>query len=70
MIAALIALVLQTSFLTPPFGAAVFLKRCGPGNQYHGFTGVTAWPQLMVVNVFFMPQIVIWLPTAQLEIGT
>ncbi|ANK81400.1 MAG: C4-dicarboxylate ABC transporter [Rhizobiales bacterium NRL2] len=72
-IAALIALVLQTSFLTPPFGFSLFfLKGAAPPEInimqiYRGVVPLVAM-QLMVIGlVLFIPQIVIWLPTALLN---
>jgi len=72
-IAALIALVLQTSFLTPPFGFALFfLKGAAPPEIsimqiYRGVVPLVAIQLLVIGLVLFMPQIVIWLPTALLN---
>ena len=68
-VAALIALVLQTSFLTPPFGFALFfLKGSAPPeiNMLHIYRGVVPLVllQLMVIGaVLLMPGIATWLPS-------
>ncbi len=67
-IAATVALVLQTSFITPPFGFALFfLKGSAPpgislSDIYRG-----VWPilliQLLVIGVVLLfPELVLWLP--------
>lgn len=71
-IAALIALVLQTSFLTPPFGFALFfLKGSAPPeiNMLHIYRGVVPLVllQLVVIGaVLLMPGIATWLPSEAL----
>lgn len=68
-IGALIALVLQTSFLTPPFGFALFfLKGSAPPqiNMLEIYRGVIPLVLLQLVTigmVLAIPQIVTWLPT-------
>lgn len=68
-IGALIALVLQTSFLTPPFGFALFfLKGSAPPqiNMLEIYRGVIPLVLLQLATigmVLAMPQIVTWLPT-------
>ena len=67
-IAAIVALVLQTSFITPPFGFALFfLKGSAPpgislSDIYRG-----VWPilliQLLVIGIVLLfPELVLWLP--------
>ncbi|NQW11451.1 MAG: TRAP transporter large permease subunit [Alphaproteobacteria bacterium] len=71
-IGALIALVLQTSFLTPPFGFALFfLKGSAPPHIrmlaiYKGVVPLVAIQLLMIALVLTLPAIVTWLPTAAL----
>ncbi|OED43914.1 C4-dicarboxylate ABC transporter [Chromatiales bacterium (ex Bugula neritina AB1)] len=67
-IAAVVALVLQTSFITPPFGFALFfLKGSAPASVslFEIYRGV--WPilliQLLVIAlVLLFPELVLWLP--------
>jgi TRAP-type mannitol/chloroaromatic compound transport system permease large subunit len=61
---------LQTSFLTPPFGWALFfLKGVAPPGvtTRHLYTGVLPFIALQataLVLVFFFPKIATWLPQA------
>ncbi|MCP5265162.1 MAG: TRAP transporter large permease subunit [Burkholderiaceae bacterium] len=67
--AAITALVLQTSFLTPPFGFALFfLKGSAPrevslGQIYRGIVPILLLQLLVIGLVLAMPDIVAWLPT-------
>jgi tripartite ATP-independent transporter DctM subunit len=67
-IAMLITLNLQSSFLTPPFGWALFyLKGVAPpgvtiGDIYKGVVPFVLMQLLALVIVFFYPQIALWLP--------
>jgi len=69
-IAALIALVLQTSFLTPPFGWALFyLRSVAPPAVptmaiYKGVIPYIALQIVAVALLFLFPGIAIWLPRA------
>jgi tripartite ATP-independent transporter DctM subunit len=69
-LAALIALNLQTSFLTPPFGWALFfLKGAAPpqvttGMIYRGVFPFIAIQMLALVLLFSFPSIATWLPEA------
>ncbi|MGQ0750783.1 MAG: TRAP transporter large permease [Betaproteobacteria bacterium] len=64
----LICVILQTSFLTPPFGWALFfLRGVAPPqvttrHMYVGIIPFVAMQILTVVLVFFFPQIALWLP--------
>ncbi|MEK6594610.1 MAG: TRAP transporter large permease subunit [Pseudomonadota bacterium] len=64
----LICVTLQTSFLTPPFGWALFfLRGVAPPeittrHMYIGVIPFVAMQMLGVVLVFFFPQIALWLP--------
>ncbi|HJQ61809.1 MAG TPA: TRAP transporter large permease subunit [Burkholderiales bacterium] len=64
----LICVILQTSFLTPPFGWALFfLRGVAPPqvttrHMYVGIMPFVAMQVLTVVLVFFFPQIALWLP--------
>ena len=66
----LICVNLQTSFLTPPFGWALFfLRGVAPPeittrHIYLGVIPFVALQVLGVVLVFFFPQIATWLPKA------
>jgi TRAP-type mannitol/chloroaromatic compound transport system permease large subunit len=66
----LICVNLQTSFLTPPFGWALFfLKGVAPPEvtTRHIYLGVIPFIMmqvLAVVLVFFFPAIALWLPKA------
>ncbi|WP_416899497.1 MAG: TRAP transporter large permease subunit [Minwuia sp.] len=72
-IAALIALVLQTSFLTPPFGFSLFfLKGAAPPQIkitqiYRGVVPIVLLQLLVITLVLLLPQIAIWLPTTLLN---
>ena len=67
-IAALIALTLQTSFLTPPFGFALFfLKGAAPPTValrdiYRGIVPIVALQLLGIALVLALPGLVTWLP--------
>ncbi|HEX6062580.1 MAG TPA: TRAP transporter large permease subunit [Longimicrobiales bacterium] len=67
-LAMLICINLQTSFLTPPFGWALFFLRGVAPPQIttrHMYFGVMPFIGLQVIGVvlvFFYPQIVLWLP--------
>jgi tripartite ATP-independent transporter DctM subunit len=69
-LAMLICVNLQTSFLTPPFGWALFfLKGVAPPEVttrqiYVGVLPFIAMQVLAVALVFFFPQIALWLPKA------
>jgi tripartite ATP-independent transporter DctM subunit len=69
-LAMLICVNLQTSFLTPPFGWALFfLRGVAPPEitTRHIYTGVAPFilmQVLGVVLVFFFPQLALWLPKA------
>ena len=64
----LFAVVLQTSFLTPPVGFALFyVKGVAPPeiSIRHIYRGVVPFIVLQLIGVgiiFFWPKIVIWLP--------
>jgi tripartite ATP-independent transporter DctM subunit len=66
----MICLNLQTSFLTPPFGWALFfLKGVAPpevrtADIYLGIIPFVAMQLLALVILFLQPQIATWLPTA------
>jgi tripartite ATP-independent transporter DctM subunit len=66
----LICVTLQTSFLTPPFGWALFfLRGVAPPeittrHMYIGVLPFVAIQILAVALVFFYPQIALWLPKA------
>ncbi len=67
-IAAMMALVLQTSFLTPPFGFALFfLKGSAPpgvtlGDIYRGIVPIVAIQLAVIALVMVMPGLITWLP--------
>ena len=64
----LICVTLQTSFLTPPFGWALFfLRGVAPPeittrHMYVGIVPFVAMQMLAVALVFFYPQLALWLP--------
>ena len=66
----LICVTLQTSFLTPPFGWALFfLRGVAPPeittrHMYVGVIPFVAMQMLAVTLVFFYPQLALWLPKA------
>jgi tripartite ATP-independent transporter DctM subunit len=66
----LICVTLQTSFLTPPFGWALFFLRgvAPPAvttrHMYMGVIPFVAMQMLAVLLVFLFPQIALWLPKA------
>jgi len=67
-LAMLVCVNLQTSFLTPPFGWALFFLRGVAPPQVttrHMYLGVIPFILMQVVGlllVFFFPQIALWLP--------
>lgn len=67
-IAAIVALVLQTSFITPPFGFALFfLKGSAPpdiglSDIYRGVWPILLIQLLVIAIVMFFPELVLWLP--------
>jgi tripartite ATP-independent transporter DctM subunit len=69
-LAALICVNLQTSFLTPPFGWALFfLKGVAPpeittGEIYRGIIPFVLLQILALVLVFFFPGLALWMPKA------
>jgi tripartite ATP-independent transporter DctM subunit len=69
-LAALICVNLQTSFLTPPFGWALFfLRGVAPpevttGDIYRGIIPFVLMQILALVLVFFFPPLATWLPKA------
>jgi tripartite ATP-independent transporter DctM subunit len=69
-LAMLICVNLQTSFLTPPFGWALFfLRGVAPPeittrHMYVGVVPFVAMQMLAVALVFFFPQLALWLPKA------
>jgi len=69
-LAMLICVNLQTSFLTPPFGWALFfLRGVAPAevSTRHIYVGVIPFilmQALAVVIIFFYPQVALWLPKA------
>lgn len=66
--AILIAINLQTSFLTPPFGFSLFyLKAVAPAsvNIHHIYRGIIPFVALQVIGILFLivfPDIALWLP--------
>ena len=66
----LVCVTLQTSFLTPPFGWALFfLRGVAPPeittrHMYVGVLPFVAMQMLAVALVFFFPQLALWLPKA------
>ncbi|MEQ8818558.1 MAG: TRAP transporter large permease subunit, partial [Thalassobaculum sp.] len=71
--ALLVAVNLQTSFLTPPFGFALFyLKGVSPNsvkiqNIYRGIVPFVVLQVMGLVAVMIWPQIALWLPNLILE---
>ena len=67
-IAAVMALVLQTSFLTPPFGFALFfLKGSAPpevslAHIYRGIVPIVLIQLAVIALILFAPDLVLWLP--------
>jgi TRAP-type mannitol/chloroaromatic compound transport system permease large subunit len=67
-LAMLVCVNLQTSFLTPPFGWALFfLRGVAPPqvttrHMYIGVLPFVAMQALAVLLVFLFPQIALWLP--------
>lgn len=72
-IAVLIAINLQTSFLTPPFGFALFfLKGVAPpevslADIYRGALPIVLLQLVALGLILFLPQIALWLPYAVLD---
>lgn len=68
--AALIAVMLQTSFLTPPFGWALFFLRGAAPPEittmeiYRGVLPFVGLQLLAVAAVFTWPDLALWLPRA------
>jgi tripartite ATP-independent transporter DctM subunit len=66
----MIALNLQTSFLTPPFGFALFyLRGVAPGSVstaaiYQGVIPFILLQLMLIVALWFWPQLATWLPAA------
>jgi len=66
----LMALNLQTSFLTPPFGFALFyLKGVAPtkvktSDIYYGVLPFIIIQLILIILVIIFPQLVTWLPNA------
>ena len=69
-IASLVCVMLQTSFLTPPFGWALFFLRgvappeVATGAIYRGVVPFVAMQVLAVLIVFLAPGLATWLPKA------
>jgi len=69
-LAILVAMNLQTSFLTPPFGWALFfLKGVAPpgittGDIYRGVIPFIGLQVLGLVALFMFPELATWLPDA------
>ena len=67
-IAVLIAINLQTSFLTPPFGFALFfLKGVSPpqitlADIYKGAAPIVCLQLIALAMIVFVPDLVLWLP--------
>jgi len=67
-IAGLIALALQTSFLTPPFGYALFFAKMAAPNGitladiYRGAVPLVAIEVLLIATLIWFPQLLTWLP--------
>lgn len=65
----MIAINLQTSFLTPPFGFSLFYLRGVAGNEvstiamYKGIVPFVAIQLFILILLWFAPQIVTWLPS-------
>jgi len=65
----MIALNLQTSFLTPPFGFALFYLRgvapssLATGDIYRGVIPFIGIQLLMLLLLAFFPELATWLPT-------
>ena len=72
---ALIALTLQTSFLTPPFGYALFFaKMTAPpsvvlADIYRGAIPLVILEVVLLVLVVLFPTLVIWLPKVSLNLS-
>ena len=74
-IAALFAIVLQTSFLTPPFGYALFLVQGASGGMvrlsqvWRGALPYVALQLLALLAVALIPEIATWLPAQLLDLS-
>ena len=72
-VAVLIAVNLQTSFLTPPFGFALFyLKGVAPKNIkiqmiYKGIIPFVLLQLVGLTAIILFPELVMWLPNALLD---
>ena len=71
--AILVAINLQTSFLTPPFGFALFyMKGVAPSEVkmqeiYRGIIPFVMFQLIGLIIVLYRPQITLWLPAIMLE---
>jgi TRAP-type mannitol/chloroaromatic compound transport system permease large subunit len=71
--AILVAINLQTSFLTPPFGFALFyMKGVAPSEVkmqeiYRGIIPFVMLQLIGLIIVLYRPQITLWLPAIMLE---
>jgi tripartite ATP-independent transporter DctM subunit len=74
-IAALFAIVLQTSFLTPPFGYALFLVQGASGGTvrlsqvWRGAWPYVALQLVAVIFVYLVPELATWLPAQLLDLS-
>ena len=72
-VAVLIAVNLQTSFLTPPFGFALFyLKGVAPKSikiqmVYKGIIPFVLLQLVGLITIILFPELVLWLPTKLLD---
>jgi TRAP-type mannitol/chloroaromatic compound transport system permease large subunit len=66
--AVVVSVVLQTSFLTPPVGPALFYLQgiCPPGvtlaHLYRGVVPFIIVQLIVVLLLFLMPNLIVWLP--------
>ena len=71
---ALIVMSLQTSFLTPPFGYALFFARSAApesvslGQIYRGAIPLVCLEVMVIFIIAALPQIVVWLPANLLDL--
>lgn len=69
----LIALSLQTSFLTPPFGYALFFaKMAAPkgvnlADIYRGAVPLVVMEVLLIATLIWFPELITWLPEKALS---
>jgi TRAP-type mannitol/chloroaromatic compound transport system permease large subunit len=69
----LVAVNLQTSFLTPPFGFALFyMKGVAPSSvrMQEIYRGIIPFVTLQVIGILFVlefPSLALWLPALMLE---